>query len=109
MTLLSCIFDNYFIWYGCLFAFTFHFIFPHFNLYIRFKHHVPGVFTSIIFLPICIWLLYITSNMLNYSLFKLSLSCFIGTILLVIIFVSLHKAMKFFEYLLIMYQGENNH
>ncbi|WP_413894758.1 HXXEE domain-containing protein [Clostridioides sp. ZZV14-6105] len=86
-----------------------HFIFPHFNLYIRFKHHVPGVFTSIIFLPICIWLLYITSNMLNYSLFKLALFCFIGTVLLVIIFVSLPKAMKFFEYLLIMYQVENNY
>lgn len=96
-SILSCVFSSYFIWYGFLFAFTFHFIFSHFYLCIKFKHYVPGVVTSALFLPICIYIMYISESLLKYDLSKIFFSCISGIILCIIILISLHECIKNFS------------
>ncbi|WP_294183259.1 HXXEE domain-containing protein [uncultured Clostridium sp.] len=103
VSLLSCIFSSYFIWYGFLFAFTLHFILAHFYLCIEFKHYVPGVITSIVFLPVCIYIMYISQLFLKYSFAKIFFSCTLGIILMIAVLVILHDAIEKFSRLLIGY------
>lgn len=97
ISLLSCIFDHYIFWYGIFFAFTFHFVFGHFTLCIRFGHYVPGVLTSALFLPLCGYILYASARFLETSTANLIFSCLTGTILLCILVIIMHKAEKPFD------------
>ncbi|MBV4417834.1 HXXEE domain-containing protein [Clostridium tyrobutyricum] len=105
-SILSCTFNSYFIWYGFLFAFTFHLIFAHFYLCIQFKHYVPGVVTSALFLPVCIYIMYISKSLLKYDLSKVLLSCIAGIIFGIIILISMHDGIKNFSKLLKRYSLE---
>lgn len=108
VSMLSCIFNSYFIWYGLLFAFTFHFIFAHFYLCIQFKHYVPGVVTSALFLPVCIYIMYISESLLKYNFGKIFFSCIAGIVLMVILIMILHDAIKNFNKLLTKYSINSN-
>lgn len=49
ISLLSVIFRSYFFWYSAFLGITLHFAFVHVLICIPFKHYVPGVITSVIF------------------------------------------------------------
>jgi hypothetical protein len=96
VTFLSCFFNNYVAWYGLFFAIVFHFVI-HFVLSIRFKHYVPGLYTSILFLPFGIYILYVVAEMTKYSWQTICLSSVIGFIVGMANVVMLHKMMSTFH------------
>jgi hypothetical protein len=97
ISLFSVIFNNYYIWYGFFFFITVHFVTIHFSLVFNFKHYVPGFITSIIFLPISIYILYTATLILRYSSTKIVLSCVACSVLSYIIYVFLHSVEKDLE------------
>ena len=70
-----------------------HLVFIHVLIWIRFKHYVPGVVTSIIFLLPSIWLLFAAKKILDYDLSTILLACLVGMVLIVILIPALHKLM----------------
>lgn len=102
--LLSCVFNSYFIWYAMFFGFTFHF-FIHFILCGRFKHYVPGAATSVLFLSPCVYILYLSSNILKMSSRNILLYSLLGLVLVVWIVFVLHKSMRIFENWLIRFEN----
>ncbi|WP_434296020.1 HXXEE domain-containing protein [Clostridium sporogenes] len=99
VTFLSCYFNNYVAWYGLFFAIVLHFVI-HFVLSLKFRHYVPGLVTSIIFLPFSIYILYIVTEMNKYSWQTICLSSIIGFIIVLLNIAILHKMMsKFSNYL----------
>ena len=56
ITFLSVTFNSFYIWYGLFFAITSHFVVAHIRLSFQFGHYTPGVLTSLIFLPISMYL-----------------------------------------------------
>lgn len=97
ISLLSVIFNYYYIWYGFFFFITVHFVLIHFLLVFKFKHYVPGFVTSIIFLPISIYLLYTSALILGYTLINIAIACTICSVLSYIIYVFLHSIEKNLE------------
>ncbi len=95
LPLFACLFNWYFLWFGLFFGFTFHLVI-HCKMSLQFKHYVPGVATSIPFLPICIYLLWISAKMISFTTVQLILSCVTGTILMLLIVAFLHKYMDSF-------------
>lgn len=93
ISLLSVIFQNYFIWYGAFLGFTLHLIFSHMLFCILFKHYVPGVITSVIFLLPSAWFLYEAQNILHYSIGTILFACFLGFAFTIILMFVLHKSM----------------
>ena len=106
ITLLSVLFNCYYIWYGLYFAIICHFIFAHFRLSIEFKHYTPGFTTSVIFLPISIYLLYKATILLDYNLTEIALSCLVGIILSFIIFYTLTSIESKLEKQLLYYSSK---
>jgi hypothetical protein len=93
ISLLSVIFQNYFLWYGAISGVTLHLVFVHMLLCIRFKHYVPGVITSAVFLLPCIWFLYAAEKILHYKMWTILSACLLGIVLTIILMLVLHKAM----------------
>lgn len=92
-SLFSVIFQNYFLWYGAFLGVTLHFILVHMLGCVKFKHYVPGVITSAIFLLPSTWFLYNAKKILHYNLETILLTCLVGIILTIILIPVLHKAM----------------
>ncbi|MFD3158013.1 HXXEE domain-containing protein [Haloimpatiens sp. FM7330] len=93
ISLFSVIFQNYFLWYGDFLGFALHLVFIHMLICIRFKHYVPGVITSIIFLLPSVWFLYTAEKILHYGVSTILLACLLGIILTIILMPALHKLM----------------
>ncbi|MCB2307382.1 HXXEE domain-containing protein [Clostridium estertheticum] len=93
ISLFSIIFQNYFLWYGAFLGVTLHLVFIHMLICIRFKHYVPGVVTSIIFILPSIWFLYAANNILHYGTSTILLASLLGIILTLILMPALHKIM----------------
>ena len=89
VSLFSVILNSFFIWYGLLFAIISHFVIAHIRMTVQFRHYTPGVFTSVIFLPVTIYLLYMATKLLNYDLIEIIFSCLSGIFILVIVFYTL--------------------
>lgn len=100
ISLLSVIFQSYFLWYSAFLGITLHLVFVHMLIFIQFKHYVPGLITSIIFLLPSVWILYVAKMIINYDLGTILLSCLLGIILTIIIIPVLHKAMGSWSILL---------
>lgn len=96
VTLLSIVFNNYFIWLGFFFAFLFHFG-MHCFMTIKIKSYTPGVVTSLIFLPIGIYLFFRAVQMIEYSWLLVCLSSLIGIVLIFGNLFFLHKMMPRFD------------
>ena len=96
LSLFSCIFDGYLLWFGLFFGFTIHLII-HCVLSIQFRHFVPGVATSLPFLPVCIYLLYYSTRFFTFTGIELILYCLIGIVSVLLILLVLHKSMGTFE------------
>ncbi len=93
ISLLSVVFQSYFLWYSAFLGVTLHLVFVHMLICIPFKHYVPGVVTSIIFILPSIWFLYAAKMILHYDLRVLLLSCLLGIALVMVMIPVLHKAM----------------
>ncbi|WP_160672249.1 HXXEE domain-containing protein [Clostridium sp. C8-1-8] len=106
VTLVSIIFNNYYIWYGFLFTVTAHFITAHFKLSLNFKNYVPGLVTAIIFLPINIYIIYISTKLLELNALEIIGSCAFSGVLGFILFITLKNAEKNFERLLIKFSNK---
>nr|WP_263496377.1 HXXEE domain-containing protein [Clostridium estertheticum] len=83
----------YFLWYGAFLGVTLHLLFIHMLICIRFKHYVPGVVTSIIFILPSIWFLYDANKILHYGISTILLASLLGIILTLILMPALHKIM----------------
>ena len=104
LSLFACLFDWYFLWFGLFFGFTLHLI-VHCFMTVQFKHYVPGVVTCIPFLPICIYILWISSGLVSFTVTQLVLSCVIGSLLMLLMVSILHRCMKSFERLVRKFEG----
>lgn len=96
ISLLSCLFRSYFVWYGVCFAFVIHCVL-HFKMCLQLKCYVPGVSTAALFLPAGIWLLWYTAAALAYTFSAIVFSIFIGSLAVVVTFVGLHACIARFE------------
>ncbi|NMS91112.1 HXXEE domain-containing protein [Clostridioides difficile] len=96
ITFFSILFQSYCVWYGVFFAFTAHFILVHIPFTIIFKHFVPGIFTSLIILPICFFILYKSATILSYSFQMYVISCVLSCVAVGILFISVDFLMKVF-------------
>jgi hypothetical protein len=103
ISLFSLIFQNYFLWYSAFLGITLHLVFIHMFICIYFKHYVPGVITSIIFLLPSVWILFTATNLLHYSVNTILLACLLGIALTIILMPVLHKLMDPFSKLLYKY------
>lgn len=93
ISLLSVIFDSYFIWYGAFLGLALHMLFLHIGLCISFKKYVPGIITSIIFLPVSIFLLIKAEGLLSYGIGTILLGFLLGIALIIIMIPALHRFM----------------
>lgn len=105
ITLFSIIFNDYHVWYGFLFTITAHFITAHFNLSLKFKHYVPGFVTSILFLPLNAYIIYIATAMLEFNIIDIIISCTLGAAVGFFIYTFLHSMEKKFANQLFNYSN----
>lgn len=88
--------ESYGIWYGLFIAFTIHLV-GHCVATLLYKYYVPGVVTSILFTPICVYLLYTVKPKLLLSTKDLLLYSICGIAIMLIMIFGLHKCMELFE------------
>ncbi len=100
ISFLSVIFQSYFLWFSAFLGITIHFTFVHILVCIPFKHYVPGVITSIIFILPSSWFIYKAKRILHYNLGTILLAALLGIVLMIIIIPVLHKAMGYWSKLL---------
>lgn len=93
ISLFSVLFRNYFLWYSAFLGVTLHLVLAHMFMCIKFKHYVPGIITSIIFLLPSIWFLFTAKNILHYSISIILLACLLGFVLMITMIPILHKLM----------------
>lgn len=104
-TFLSCIFNNYIVWYGLFVAFTIHLVIH--LLFVAMQHrYVPGLTTSAIVLIPSIYVLYISAIMTSYTWYVLSLSGVLVFAFMIINLILLHKSVKIFDGWLSKFSGE---
>lgn len=107
VTIISYLFNNYIVWFGLFIAFFLH-LFFHVLMYIIFKRYVPGVVTSIIFIPISCFMVYRINVLLYYNISTLFFTILIGTLLMAINLYFLHKAMGKFDLWLGKYSSDSH-
>ena len=89
----SVVFQNYYFWFAALLGLLIHMALIHILICFQFKDYVPGVVTSVIFVPVGIWLAAAVENSLHYTPAALLLAVLLGIGLLVVMILSLHKLM----------------
>lgn len=93
ISLFSVVFQSYFLWYSAFLGVTIHLVFVHMLICIQFKHYVPGVITSVIFILPSIRFLCVAKMILHYDPGTILLSLLLGIVLIMIIIPVLHKSM----------------
>lgn len=93
VSLLSLVFQTYFVWYGIFLGITLHFILAHVPICFKVKHYGPGIFSSIILLFPSIWCLYKVAMLLHYSPLTILLTLLLGLVLTVFVLLFFHKKM----------------
>jgi hypothetical protein len=104
-TLLSCVFDNYIVWYGLAGAFTVHLVV---HILFTVKHHlyVPGVITSaIVLIPSC-YVLYSAAKMTGYTMQSMLIATVLALALMLLNLLMLHRAVKAFDRWLLKLSAE---
>jgi hypothetical protein len=94
ISFFSVFFQNYYVWFAVFAGVTIHFVITHMWMCVRFKHYVPGVITSTIFLGPSVWLLFTAEKILHYDLIAVMLVCLIGIAILAILKPVLHNLMS---------------
>jgi hypothetical protein len=104
--IISYLLNSYVIWFGLFIAFIIH-LFLHVFMCISFKKYVPGVVTSIIFLPLCCFMVYRVNILLHYNITTMLFSILISTLIMGGNIYILHKAMRKFNYWLERYSSNS--
>ncbi|MDD4844611.1 MAG: HXXEE domain-containing protein, partial [Anaerotignum sp.] len=73
----AIVFGWYGLWLGCFVAYTIHLI-VHLLQAIIMKKYIPALATSVIALPISVWLIYVCNGILDYSKGFMIMYTFIG-------------------------------
>ncbi|WP_124065060.1 HXXEE domain-containing protein [Clostridium sp. E02] len=94
ISFFSVYFQSYFLWYSAFFGITIHLVLAHMLLCVKFKHYVPGIITSIVFILPSIWILYLAKTILQYNMGTILLTAAAGILIMIIIIPVLHKAME---------------
>jgi hypothetical protein len=97
ITAAALSFRNYFLWYGVLFAFTFHLLAFHLILGNLFRRYVPGVLTAALFLLPSVFMLYYSARDLHYGWQTVVLSSLTGTAIVGVNLWLMHRAMPVFD------------
>jgi hypothetical protein len=95
-TLISCLTNNYLIWFGFYFACILHFIL-HLAICLQFHHYVPGAVTAVLLFPVSTYNLHKGVVLMQVSIMELIVYAVIGTVFLLLNLKLLHKLMKPFE------------
>lgn len=107
ITILSLIYNSYTIWYLFFAGFAFHLL-GHIYLRIKFKKYIPATVTSIIFSPLCFYLLYKITILLGYNLTTTVTLLILSTVITISWVYILHQAMKLFAIWLNKYETSIN-
>lgn len=96
ITAVGCALENYFLWFGILFAFTLHLVVLHLILGSFFRRYVPGVITAALFVVPCLFMLFSVAQALQYTWQTIVLSALTGTAIGGVNLRLMHKAMPIF-------------
>ncbi|WP_160672252.1 HXXEE domain-containing protein [Clostridium sp. C8-1-8] len=98
LTIIAYLSNSFIGWFGLFTAFVIHLVL-HIIMSINFKRYVPGVFTSVLFLPLCIFIEYkIKLHILsNLSIYTQIIAVLVGTALMIGIIYTLHKLIEIFS------------
>jgi len=104
ITVISYMKNWYSLWIGLFIAFALHLVFHCFQALIL-RKYIPAVSTSIICLPLCLYIIKNTLLLLQFS--TILLYSILGLIIMVINLALIHKAMDIFSKWLIQYEQQN--
>jgi hypothetical protein len=98
LTIITYLSNSFIGWFGLFTAFVIHLVL-HIIMSINFKRYVPGVLTSILFLPPCLFIEYkvkfhILSNLSTYTQI---IAVFLSTAFMLGIIYTLHKLIENFS------------
>lgn len=96
VSIFSVISNNYFLWFGLFSAIFIHFLL-HIIISLKISKYHPGLFTSIVFTPLSLYLLYLAKVAIGFNLFSVVTSSLVGIILLFLNLKLLHKLMPIFD------------
>lgn len=94
--LFSYIFDNYIVWMGLFMGFVVH-LFAHIWINIKFERYVPGVVTSVILIPICLYILYRSEIFSLFNAVSIGASIASACLIVLTTIYILHKLVKKFD------------
>lgn len=105
VSLISIFFQKYLIWYGVFFVFVIHLVL-HYFLSFRFRHYIPGLTTSVFFMPLCLYILYSCAKQLSYGTSTLVVTCLVSTIVFIFFFRWITRMIKTFGEWLSLYSSK---
>ncbi|BBF41936.1 hypothetical protein lbkm_0616 [Lachnospiraceae bacterium KM106-2] len=94
ISFFSVFFQNYILWIGAFIPIILHFVIIHILICLKFKHYVPGLLTSVIFLIPSLLCIIEARQLLPYSSFTWILASISGTILSMFMMKFLHRLLK---------------
>ena len=103
VTLLSSWRGTYSFWYVLFLGFTIHLI-GHCLICILYKFYVPGVITSILFLPWSLYILYTAYQSLSFNVAHIFIYAVTGIVAMLLLIHALHGCMGMFEKALKKYE-----
>ncbi|GAB3891995.1 HXXEE domain-containing protein [Larkinella knui] len=89
-TLLSLVTNQFHLWYSLFLAFTVHLL-MHIGQGLFFRRYVPGMVTSLLFLPVCLYILYLGFNRMSFTLPIAGVYLLAGFLLLAVNLLLIHK------------------
>ncbi|OSP89579.1 hypothetical protein B9D04_03400 [Weissella cibaria] len=92
----AAISNNYYVWLGLFFGFAGHLV-VHCIMAVNFKGYVPGLYTSLPFLPVSIGIIVFAISRLEMSIFEIGSSFLLGAIIMLGMVKLLHLLMDNFE------------
>lgn len=103
ITIMSYMMNSHRLWLGLFIAFTIHLL-MHCLQTLIFRKYVPAIATSIICLPICIYIIKYTVQL--FTLRTVAVYSILGFIIMVVNLVMVHKFMDIFKKWLNQYENE---
>ncbi len=97
--LAACMFSRftgiYEVWLGMYAAYLIH-LFIHIGQSIMFKQYIPALITSILCIPIGVWVLVTSTELLQYGVLKVVILSIIGLVVIVANLILAHKIIRAF-------------
>lgn len=90
VTLISFLTQKYYLWTGLFIAFTFH-LMIHCIQTLVIKKYVPAIATSVILLPVCIYIIWDTAHL--FILQRIIQFSIIGLLIMAVNIIAVHKGM----------------